>query len=545
MSEYNSHNDLPDEQLPINIPSADEGWRLMQPLLDAKIPVHRSGKYSMGKVLLGIASLLVIATLVLFLHHSSSNTDKQSGIKDSTYSKSNSNPDNYREAKNDSQFIQGSNKEKQYISNSYNDHETRNDSPFIQKFNIEKSLISDSDNDHAPRNDLQFARQSQKAKLSTSNSDNNQTAGNNFQLNQEVSKGKKYMANSNGELLVNNDTQPGEESIKGRENKTPVTSIKSILKKSGNIISAKNNPQPKVESGKGTQNNKQLINPKQEINIIQKENGRTETAGQNAAFSEKHINAEDQKNVSVENNKLEILSLPLNSNISKLLNTPMAINNRGITGKKTNPPGGLELQLQWNYLLSSIGNSYYTINPNGDKQFYRYFVPAVRLIYLKPKSGWSLDIKPMDFQLYNDIIYDKVDGGMSSSGGTLDIYMLSKTFGYSISASYHHKIVNNWWATAGAELYVAQNTNIRVSAIKDSLSPRVITSRSEKSALWKHIGQLQGNAIGEIYYNAPRWQGGIRMAIPAYRQAKDSVGQLLKSNMRVELLFRFKIPLKK
>lgn len=208
---------------------------------------------------------------------------------------------------------------------------------------------------------------------------------------------------------------------------------------------------------------------------------------------------------------------------------------------KPHTPGYWQLLAQWTIPVPVSSNPAYYKGPDGNNQLYRLLIPGIRIQRAWNNAAISLDMNAMATQLYNDAPYYS---GISLAGPNDKITRtLRQTFGYSASLAYHHRIVGNFFGSAGLQGYYGHTASIfETKEVRDTISTRTYNSTTaDKSKTWNSIGQFQGNITAEVYYDHARWQAAARTVIPVLHTTKDSLGMNMKPVMQWEVLLRWKI----
>ncbi|RBL92895.1 hypothetical protein DF182_10050 [Chitinophaga flava] len=208
---------------------------------------------------------------------------------------------------------------------------------------------------------------------------------------------------------------------------------------------------------------------------------------------------------------------------------------------KQHTPGFWQLLGQWTIPVPVNSHPGYYKGPDGNSQLYRLLIPGIRIQRTWNNAAISLDMNAMATQLYKDAPYYS---GISLAGPNDKITRtLRQTFGYSASLAYHHRIVGDFFGSAGVQGYYGHTASIfETKEVRDTISTRTNNSTTaDKSKTWNSIGQFQGNITAEVYYDHHRWQAAARTVIPVLHTAKDSLGMNMKLVMQWELLLRWKI----
>ena len=208
---------------------------------------------------------------------------------------------------------------------------------------------------------------------------------------------------------------------------------------------------------------------------------------------------------------------------------------------KIHMPGNWEAMAQWSVAMPINSNAGFYNGPAGNSQLYRLIIPGIRAQRTWKNAAISLDLNVMATQTYDHQPYMWLPWA-GSTGGTTSLTLL-QTFGYKAGLAYHHRLVGQFFGSAGIQGYIGHTGSIqRVSYIRDSLGVHSNTTINiNKDSLWNSIGKFQGNITAEVYYDLKRWQIGARTAIPVIHSAKDSAGINIKPTVQLEILLRWKI----
>ncbi|RAJ75114.1 hypothetical protein CLV59_110161 [Chitinophaga dinghuensis] len=204
-------------------------------------------------------------------------------------------------------------------------------------------------------------------------------------------------------------------------------------------------------------------------------------------------------------------------------------------------PGYWEIMGQWSIPIPITNNPGYYKGPSGNTQFYRLLIPGFRAQRTWNNAAISLDLNLMATQIYDKQPYSRIPSGTSS----IDEQSLTllQTFGYKAGLAYHHRLVGQFFGSAGIQAYLGHTGSIQeTSATRDTFGIHNKTIiYMNKGSLWNSLGKFQGNITAELYYDHKRWQAAARTAIPVLHTAKDSIGTNMKPAIQLEILLRWKI----
>ncbi|PSL44777.1 hypothetical protein CLV51_105149 [Chitinophaga niastensis] len=201
-----------------------------------------------------------------------------------------------------------------------------------------------------------------------------------------------------------------------------------------------------------------------------------------------------------------------------------------------------QLMLQWAFPVPLAGNAYYFTGPNGNNQAYRMLLPGARIVRQWKNSSVSLDLVPFTSQTYNDHIYQEKTTTDTFGVVRKQIKALTKKFGWSTSLAYHHHISRQWQAAAGIQINYWQKANTYQQRVNKNPILSDPFFNGAKEFVKERSYNLDWQATGEVYYDAPRWQTGIRIGVPINTNRSDTVLTKIKSPVQVQLIFRYKLP---
>ncbi len=201
---------------------------------------------------------------------------------------------------------------------------------------------------------------------------------------------------------------------------------------------------------------------------------------------------------------------------------------------KARPAQGWMVMLQWQWPIPFKGAAAYTMGPDGSSQPYRLLYPGIRLQRQLNRSALSLDLTPFASQLYPDRPYMTNNAPPGNSS-------LLKKFGHSAAIQFHRQLYERWHASAGIQAWYWQQATIR-RFTQDSMQQRE-TYYADKKDIFTQVKRLQWGIAAETYYDANKWQAGLRASFPVSKQLADTIGNKLpKAPVQVEVIFRYKLP---
>lgn len=199
-----------------------------------------------------------------------------------------------------------------------------------------------------------------------------------------------------------------------------------------------------------------------------------------------------------------------------------------------------QLFLQWQPPIPLSGSTHYLSGPNGNNQVYRLLIPGIRAVRKWNANSISLDLTPFTAQMYNDpLIRENKSTNADSSINKIKT-TLRKEFGASIALLYHRRIFEQWQVATGIQFNYWMNRSTDVQTTRYPLWSSNGTDSSNR--LVKESIQWQQWKIPlEVYYNAPRWQAGVRVEIPLNINRSDSIIASIKAPVQLQLMLRYKL----
>ncbi|MVT10271.1 hypothetical protein [Chitinophaga tropicalis] len=195
---------------------------------------------------------------------------------------------------------------------------------------------------------------------------------------------------------------------------------------------------------------------------------------------------------------------------------------------KARSPWSLYAQLPVQIPLS--GGSNYMMGPNGKNQFYRALIPSVRIEKESGKSALSLDVIPSLNTLFRE---NKYKAGRDTVWPLNDTTTtLLKQSGWGLALQYHTPVYKNWRLSAGVQASFMRKA-VMQRAVTDTMNTIRTTIYAAAEEDWKRLSRFRLNGVMELYYEAGKWQMGLRTLIPV-----SSAGKNIKTPVQLELLFR-------
>jgi hypothetical protein len=199
-----------------------------------------------------------------------------------------------------------------------------------------------------------------------------------------------------------------------------------------------------------------------------------------------------------------------------------------------------QLLLQWQVPVPLSGSAYYLSGPAGNNQLHRLLIPGIRAVRKWNANAISLDLTPFTAQTYNDpLIRESSSQNSDSSTNKLKL-TLRKEFGASGTILYHRRIFKQWQVAAGIQLnYWMQQSNNQQTIHY----PRWTTTPSDSSTtvVKENIQRPQLKVPLEVYYDAHRWQAGLRVDLPLNINRSDSITSRIKTPVQLQLMLRYKL----
>ena len=195
-----------------------------------------------------------------------------------------------------------------------------------------------------------------------------------------------------------------------------------------------------------------------------------------------------------------------------------------------------QLLLQWQLPVPLSGSAYYLSGPNGNNQLYRLLIPGIRVVRKWNAHSISLDLMPFTAQTYNDpLIRESSIRNADSTTNKLKL-MLHKEFGASGTILYHHRILKQWQVAAGGQLnyWLTQSGGLQTLRYPPWAGNAIDSSNT---GVKESIQRPQLKIPLEIYYSAPRWQAGLRVDVPVHINRSDSI----KTPVQLQLMLRYKL----
>jgi hypothetical protein len=234
---------------------------------------------------------------------------------------------------------------------------------------------------------------------------------------------------------------------------------------------------------------------------------------------------------------LNLSTLPLSKeDPKKLMHKDMQISLLSTAAKKdTAKLRSWSFWVQLNTPIPLYDSKYYSTAPKGNDQFYRNLIPSIRIKKKIGKSFLSADLQPFTSLLLPlSVSPSKPDS--SAPGDTLGIPTVKrkmvKQFGSGITLQYHYPLYKNWTMSAGIGGAWWQKAIITQTTQRDTTAS-VTTVLAATKDDWKGYPRFIFTGTIELYYDTPKWQMGLRTAVPL----NESTGRRLQ----LEFLLRRRI----
>ncbi|MBO9728783.1 MAG: hypothetical protein J7623_09105 [Chitinophaga sp.] len=236
---------------------------------------------------------------------------------------------------------------------------------------------------------------------------------------------------------------------------------------------------------------------------------------------------------------ITLLSLPLGSPQLLSKQPPRAITTAWHAPRVKELPEW-QLFLQWQLPFPLAGSTYYLTGPDGNNQFYRLLIPGIRGVRKWNAQSISLDLVPYTAQTYNNpmIRYAETKNADSSVNRLADT--LHKEFGVGATILYHRRILSHWQIAAGIQFNYWTQQSIHQAS---SYYPPWIGSARDSSitVVKESIHRPELKIPLEVYYDARRWQAGVRVELPVMSSRSDSLASKIKTPVQVQLMLRYKL----
>jgi hypothetical protein len=199
-----------------------------------------------------------------------------------------------------------------------------------------------------------------------------------------------------------------------------------------------------------------------------------------------------------------------------------------------------QLWLQWQVSAPLSGSTYYLSGPDGNNQLYRLLAPGIRAVRKWNARAVSLDLTPFTAQTYNDPKMRESSHRNADSTTTREQLTLHKEFGASGAILYHHRMFNQWQVAAGVQLnyWLTRSGDLQTTHYPPWGGSATDSGRAnvKESIQW-----VQWKVPLEVYYDARRWQAGLRVDVPLNINRSDSSTARIKTPVQLQLMLRYKL----
>jgi hypothetical protein len=467
---------------PIPIPSVDRAWAGMEQLLDAELPVT-SVRYSR---LLGV-KVIAMVVVMFSLKGGEEHVSKVSL------------------------------KEKDSISQYVNNADTLSEINKNHLSDVKIGEISDTKN-NTNKTEILTTDNANKTEITSTKNNTGKT-----EILATDNKHKKEIANTK------NNTGKTEILTTDNKHKKEIANTKNNKHKT-EILNTDNKNKKEVT---GTKNNKNKGN-KQKEDFITDDN-QNSFAGSSSSPGSPWIYGSSP---GFSRTALNLSTLPLHKEDPKrLMHKDMQISPLQTADKKDHSK--LSTWSFWGQLNTPIplyGSKYYSAGPKGNNQFYRNLIPSIRVEKKIGKSSISADLQPFtSLQLSLSVSSSKPDS--SAPGDTLGVTVkrkMVKQFGSGITLQYHYPLYKNWTVSAGIGGSWWQKAIITQTR-RDTVTVLAATKDD-----WKGYSRFIFTGTIELYYDTPKWQMGLRTAVPLNKYTSD-LSLYTGRRWQVEFLLRRRI----
>ncbi|WP_089783205.1 hypothetical protein [Chitinophaga sp. YR573] len=472
---------------PIPIPSVDRAWAGMEQLLDAELPVT-SVRYNR---LPGL-KVLVMVMLMFSLKGGEESVSKIS--------------------------LKGQDDASLYVNNKQN--------KVAHNISVDNSLINADTISEINKNHLSDVKTGEIS--DTKNNTNKTEILNTNNRNKKEISDTRNNANKTEIVNTNNRNKKDISDTRNNANKTEILNADNKNKKE--ITSTKNNKHKTEILNTGKKNQKHKTE-KQKEDFITDDNQNSFAGTPSSAPGTPWIYGSSP---GFSRTALNLSTLPLHKeDPKKLMHKDMQISPLQTADKKDHPK--VRTWSFWGQLNTPIplyGSKYYSADPKGNNQFYRNLIPSIRIEKKIGKSSVSADLQPFT-SLLLPLTVSPSNPDSTAPGDTLGVTVkrkMVKQFGSGITLQYHYPLYKNWTISGGIggawwqKAIVTQtkyDTTTVLAATKDD---------------WKGYPRFIFTGTIELHYDIPKWQMGLRTAVPLNKSASD-----LGRRLQVEFLLRRRI----
>ncbi|SEW52628.1 TonB-dependent receptor [Chitinophaga arvensicola] len=244
------------------------------------------------------------------------------------------------------------------------------------------------------------------------------------------------------------------------------------------------------------------------------------------------------------NTPAQLSSIPLPVS-SLLLNRPIPTH-IDMQHKKTFRPdnqNGWLLMPQWQFWVPVSGSAYYLAGPNGNNQPLRMLIPGVRIARQWDKMAVLWEFNPVTSETYKDPVLSSRTVTNPDSSTDITTVTLHKQFGWNTALGYQHRLFRRWQVAAGIQFNYWQQEYIH--KLNYHISNSLPSGGQNRDTTYTPAKERTGRATwkipAEIYYDAPRWQAGLRVELPLNSNRNDSSNTPIKTPVAFQLMFRYKL----
>lgn len=216
---------------------------------------------------------------------------------------------------------------------------------------------------------------------------------------------------------------------------------------------------------------------------------------------------------------------------------------------KDEPPAGWIFSggLQWTIQLPTYSTGDYFTGSSARNQAYRVFIPGIWMRAKVERSAIVAEINPF----FSNLVPSKTFKTSVSSSNLPDSVVITtenkslrKTFGISTGFEYQYNVRTQWWIGGGVQGYFLTNAVALAERSEERRalngSGSVFHQSSDTYKIprneWSSFSKTHFALSGQLFYLAPKWQAGLRFALPVTSLSKQSGP---KYPLRTEFLFRW------
>ncbi|MBW8687123.1 hypothetical protein [Chitinophaga rhizophila] len=232
---------------------------------------------------------------------------------------------------------------------------------------------------------------------------------------------------------------------------------------------------------------------------------------------------------------------------SQRFNSQLQVNNgnpdriaiKPVNKKGTKDNHSWSIYGQVNLAVPTHESKYYLTGPEGNNQYFRAVIPAIRIERRLGKMAISLDAIPMLSVQLNDSLHHHapVNSTINKPYSTSTL----KQFGYGFALQYQYLLTNRLRISAGAQLSVYSKALMQHADMRDSsliYDPPYL--RSARSNERDSLPNMRIGAVIEACYQFGQWQTGIKTMIPWQNFGGTPLWNL-RPGPQIELIIRRRI----